>query len=79
MVITPDKLRGMIGVPGQSIAEGLAFSDAADEIERLRAALTKIAAYDDKGASMLLAQTGSYGQFDEPGSVSIAREALEKD
>jgi len=54
-----------------------AISDAAAEIERLREALTVIASYDDKGASARLANTGSYSAFDEPGSVEIARTALE--
>lgn len=49
----------------------------AQEIERLRKALTHIAAYDDELASARLAKTGRYGAFDEPGSVKIAREALD--
>lgn len=52
-------------------------NDAADEIERLREALKKIAAYDDHLAQKHLEETGSYGAFDEPGSVGMAREALE--
>ena len=39
-------------------------------------ALTKIATFDDKGANYHLEHTGSFAQFDEPGSVQIAREAL---
>lgn len=50
--------------------------DAADEIERLREALRKIAAYNDHLAQKHFEETGSYGAFDEPGSVGIAREAL---
>lgn len=46
--------------------------------ERLRAALDRIAAYDDQGANYRLKTSGSYSAFDEPGSVEIAREALEK-
>jgi hypothetical protein len=41
------------------------------------AALKKIAAYDDAAASAYLRATGSYASFDEPGSVEIARTALE--
>ena len=52
--------------------------DAANEIERLRAVLTKIAAYDDGLASDRLGSTGSYGAFDEPGAVEAARKALEQ-
>lgn len=52
--------------------------EAADEIERLRAALTEIAAYDDKLASQSAAEGRGYGTFDEPGSVQIARRALEQ-
>ncbi len=47
-----------------------------DKIARFRAALTKIAAFDDVRANERLAQTGSYSSFDEPGSVAMAREAL---
>lgn len=39
-------------------------------------ALIEIAAFDDEGASERLAAHGSYGSFDEPGSVQIARECL---
>lgn len=42
----------------------------------LRAALVKIAAYDDTQASEYLNDTKSYRLFDEPNSVKIAREAL---
>lgn len=41
-------------------------------------ALIEIAAFDDEQASERLAAWGSYGSFDEPGSVQIARECLSK-
>jgi hypothetical protein len=44
----------------------------------LYAALERIAAYDDVSANEQLAATGSYSAFDEPGSVRIARAALER-
>lgn len=44
---------------------------------RFRAALMEIAAYDDVSANLWLRKHGNYGRFDEPGSVQIAREALE--
>jgi len=46
--------------------------------EKYKAALNRIAAWDDKGASEKLAWTGSYSSFDEPGSVEIARKALKE-
>jgi hypothetical protein len=46
------------------------------EIKHLRKALTKIAAFGDKGACELLKNTGSWGTFDEPESVQVARAAL---
>ena len=46
------------------------------ENEILRTALTTIAAFDDAGASRHLELNGSYGRFDEPFSVRVAREAL---
>jgi hypothetical protein len=52
------------------------LDEAAEEITRLRAALEKIACFDDLGANKRLTSSGSYGSFDEPGSVRIAREAL---
>jgi len=48
------------------------------ERDRLRAALKRIACYDDALASYALNMRGSYGSFDEPGSVQIARETLER-
>ena len=42
----------------------------------LRAALKKIACFDDMLANDRLATNGSYSGFDEPGSVEIARAAL---
>lgn len=47
-----------------------------DENERLRAALERIAAFDDIGASKVLESTGNYKYFDEPHSVKDARDAL---
>lgn len=52
--------------------------EAADIIDELERALMEIAAYDDEFASRKLEETGSYGKFDEPNSVRIAREALNK-
>lgn len=58
-------------------------SKAAREVELLarlatyEAALREIACYDDKGANERLKATGSYSYFDEPGSVMIARKALD--
>lgn len=61
---------------------------AADEIERLQGlvdclgvamnALQEIGAYSDRAAHDRLKKTGSYGSFDEPGSVQISREAMER-
>jgi len=48
-----------------------------DENARLRAALTKIACYDDGPGNRCLKVTGRYQGFDEPWSVEIARAALE--
>ena len=48
-----------------------------EERDRYRKALEQIASYDDVSACAHLRMTGSYGGFDEPGSVKIAREALE--
>lgn len=41
-----------------------------------REALERIACFNDTSASQHLDRTGSYGYFDEPGSVQIARESL---
>lgn len=41
-------------------------------------ALTDIGCYHDLDASDNLRNTGSYSSFDEPGSVKIAREVLDK-
>lgn len=38
--------------------------------------LIKIGAFNDSLASARLRSTGSYSSFDEPGSVSIARDIL---
>lgn len=43
---------------------------------RYKEALIKIAAFHDTSAEERFKATGSYGSFDEPGSVQIAREAL---
>jgi hypothetical protein len=47
-----------------------------EELSALKAALKSIAAFDDDYANRRLRDTGSYGYFDEPGSVQVAREAL---
>jgi len=46
-------------------------------IERLEGALREIASFNDKDASEHLERTGSYSLFDEPGSVEVARAALQ--
>lgn len=58
------------------IKAGLLMENAADRIEKLEAGLTKIACFDDVGANDYLKAHGSYGRFDEPGSVEIARKTL---
>lgn len=50
-----------------------------DRLQELVAALTEIAAFGDEGAEAHLKATGSYGRFDEPGAVKIARNILEKE
>lgn len=50
---------------------------AVEELERLREALRKIAAYDDAAADAYLRATGSYRCFDEPKAVEMARGVLE--
>jgi hypothetical protein len=47
-----------------------------DALASARKALEEIACFRDEGANERLAKTGSYGSFDEPGSVKIAREFL---
>ena len=54
----------------------VAAPELAAEVERLRAALTKIAAFDDVGACDYLTRTGSFAVFDEPSSAKLARAAL---
>jgi hypothetical protein len=49
---------------------------SADAIDCLVAALTKIAGFDDELACGYLKATGSYGGFDEPESVKLARQTL---
>ena len=46
-------------------------------IERLRGALTKIAAFTDEAANDYLEKYSKYAAFDEPDSVQIARQALD--
>lgn len=55
------------------------YDEAMARIARLETALRQIASFDDAGANERLAATGSYGRFDEPGSVQIARAALAPD
>ena len=61
-----------------ALIERLSSALAAEraEKERLAGALTEIACFDDEAGNRRLAAVGSYGLFDEPGSVSIARAAL---
>ena len=59
--------------------DGVSSLDRANaRIAALREALTEIAAFDDKFANKYLASHGSYGGFDEPASVMIARAALRR-
>lgn len=62
-----------------AIADGMCPLCLAADNLRLRLALTRIATYGDEGANARLKATGSYSVFDEPGSVKIAREVLEKE
>ena len=62
-----------------AVADGMCPLCLAADNSRLRLALTRIATYGDEGANARLKSTGSYGAFDEPGSVQIAREVLEKE
>ncbi len=48
------------------------------ERDEFRVALEQIAALNDESANGVLELTGSYRGFDEPGSVEIARVALQK-
>ena len=57
-----------------ALSTALAAAEA--EREGMREALKKIAAYDDEGGNHMLKSRGSYASFDEPGSVEIARRAL---
>lgn len=59
-----------------AIVVARAYLSAATRVAELEAGLTKIAALDDVGANDYLKARGSYGRFDEPGSVQIARETL---
>lgn len=47
-----------------------------EENDLYREALTKLACFDDKGASDHFDATGGYAFFDEPCSVEIARKAI---
>lgn len=47
-----------------------------EQLTAARAALNKIAAWDDYAGNGALEKTGSYGMFDEPSSVKIARDTL---
>lgn len=58
----------------QAITEAVA--EEAARADLLTEALKDIAAFNDKSACAYLANTGSYGCFDEPGSVLVARKAL---
>jgi len=49
---------------------------AADALDAMEMALREIAAFDDVGANRYLDDCGSYGKFDEPSAVRIARDAL---
>ena len=63
-------------IESRVVNDPLVLRLAAAEIEQLRAALTEIACFNDKSANARLKETGSWGAFDEPGSVQIARAAL---
>jgi len=49
-----------------------------DALERYEKALREIASIDDKFGNAHLNAGGSYAAFDEPGSVKLARAALEE-
>ncbi|MCP4410747.1 MAG: hypothetical protein GY807_24005 [Gammaproteobacteria bacterium] len=66
----------MTGDPFDNYGADIKAKAAADELERLRAALNYIAAWDDRGANERLKITGSYAEFDEPNAVATARDAL---
>jgi hypothetical protein len=65
---------GSQGDPAMITANAHLIASAPD----LLTALIQIASFDDEGANKRLAITGSYGSFDEPGSVQIARAAIAK-
>ena len=52
------------------------LTKAADALDAMEKALREIAAFDDVGANRHLDDCGSYGKFDEPSAVRIARDAL---
>lgn len=66
------------------VLKGLRAEEAEDyeslqkRLECMKRALETIAAFNDEFANMRLEKTGSYGGFDEPGSVSTARQALKE-
>lgn len=64
------------GAPDRAIRRANARLIAA--APNLYEALKKIAAFDDEQGNAYLKAHGSYGGFDEPGSVQIARNALAK-
>lgn len=51
-----------------------AFEAMGKRALELEAVLRTIASYDDKSANEYLEDFGSYSAFDEPGSVSLARD-----
>jgi hypothetical protein len=60
---------------------GLTTDDLKTLVSQLsiaKEALKRIAAFDDKGANEMLEKRGIYAAFDEPGSVRIARTALDR-
>ena len=58
------------------VALGLDILTLAEDLREAVKALEEIACFDDQGGTAHLAATGSYGRFDEPASVKIARQAL---
>ena len=73
-----ERLRSYAGDVATSSLNAVRFREAADALDAMEKALREIAAFDDVGANRYLDDCGSYGKFDEPGAVRIAREALAK-